>query len=178
MIAQLFPAGRAFTCGNTVEYEASPNGVDTTIRALTTHLGRKAVAQLSIPKITGRQARELLDGITPRPWRHSIESETGETAHYVRSGDEHLAVFTGNYSGASEDGELIAAAPDLAETVAWLYERIREIHNDQRCWADAYRAPIEWDPESKDPARLARAEAHDDCADMLATLLDDEEARP
>ena len=134
---------------------------------------------MSIPKISGREARKLLDGTTPGPWRHDRDTEMGESAHYVRYGDgEHLAVFTGNYSGAYEDGELIAAAPDLAQKIVWLYDRIREIHNDQRCWADAYRASIEWDPEGKDPARLARAEAHDDCADMLATLLDDEEAQP
>lgn len=79
--------------------------------------------------------------------------------------------------GSIEDLNLVASAPELAETVVWLYDRIREIHNNQRCWADAYRTPIEADPDGTDPARLARAEAHDDCADMLATLLDDEEAR-
>lgn len=94
---------------------------------------------MSIPKISGRKARRLLD-----------EDTAG----------------------------LSALAPELATTVVWLYERIAEIHNDQRCWADAYRAPHLTDPDGKDPARLARAEAHDDCADMLQTLLDDEEARP
>ncbi len=133
---------------------------------------------MSIPKITGRQARELLDGATPGPW-------TATEDHIMRLGWEKR----GRRSPWDDDDPtpwmadetdmlLAAAAPALAETVAWLYDRIREIHNDQRCWADAYRAPIEWDPNSTDPARLARAEAHDDCADMLATILDDEEARP
>lgn len=111
---------------------------------------------MSIPKISGRQARDLLD-----IWAGDVEGLT-----FAQLGADR------SY------GDLFGAAPALAETVAWLYDRIREIHNDQRCWADAYRAPIEWDPEGKDPARLARAEAHDDCADMLQTLLDDEEARP
>ena len=152
---------------------------------------------MSIPKISGRQARELLDGSTPGPWTatedHIIRlgrEKRGrqspwddddpdpwmadESDHVLMNPEPEWKPLTENRA----DMLLAAAAPVLAETVTWLYERIREIHNDQRCWADAYRAPIEWDPEGKDPARLARAEAHDDCADMLATLLDDEEARP
>lgn len=142
---------------------------------------------MSIPKISGQQARELLDGTTPGPWEWR-ERRGGDTAAPDRMtlGTEFqdaLKTFDGEdylsgVNGSIEDLNLAATAPELAETVVWLYDRIREIHNDQRCWADAYRAPIEWDPHSTDPARLARAEAHDDCADMLATLLDDEEARP
>lgn len=112
---------------------------------------------MSIPRITGQQARELLESIAR-----------------ARAGDSmsDLADLM------DLDDEIRDLAIPLAETVAWLYERIAEIHNDQRCWADAYRAPHLTDPDGTDPARLARAEAHDDCADMLQTLLDDEEARP
>ena len=95
---------------------------------------------MSIPKISGRQARELLDAATPGPWRHDRDMEMGESAHYVRYGDgEHLAVFTGNYSGANEDGELIAAAPALAETVAWLYGRESD---DEAVWDDKYEVSV------------------------------------
>ena len=127
---------------------------------------------MSIPKITGREARNLLDGTTPGPWE---ARPNGVVVSYATGAQIQLV---GHNQRALGDAPLMAAAPALAETVAWLYDRIREIHNDQRCWADAYRAPIEWDPHSTDPARLARAEAHDDCADMLATILDDEKAQP
>lgn len=64
------------------------------------------------------RAEKATDG----PWRHSVERERYETAHYVRHGEgEHLAVFTGNYSGASEDGEFIAhARTDVPALVAAL----------------------------------------------------------
>lgn len=130
---------------------------------------------MSIPKISGREARELLDETVDGPWR--VEVQMG-TDLIVDPSGYAVAYNEDEPDVGRPNSELLAAAPSLAETVAWLYDRIREIHNDQRCWADAYRAPIEWDPESTDPARLARAEAHDDCADMLATLLDDGEDRP
>lgn len=113
---------------------------------------------MSIPRITGREAQELLD-VCP-PWDHVKIAQTVDLDH------------------GPDRAVLAASAHDLAETVVWLYERIREIHNDQRVWADAYRAPVPDDPWSILPERAARAEAHDDCADMLQTLLDDEEARP
>ena len=52
MIAHSFPFAGPLSSRNTVKYGTSPNGVGTTIRALTTHLGRKAVAPMSIPRHT------------------------------------------------------------------------------------------------------------------------------
>ena len=68
------------------------------------------------------RAEKATDG----PWRHSVERERYETAHYVRHGEgEHLAVFTGNYSGASEDGEFIAhARTDVPALAAALEEAL------------------------------------------------------
>ena len=141
---------------------------------------------MSIPKINGREARNLLDGTTPGPWAwREDRDESGLPGYEVLGSESADALKSSDYEGyyssvegSEQDKALAAAAPELAQKIVWLYDRIREIHNDQRCWADAYRAPIEWDPHSTDPARLARAEAHDDCADMLATILDDEEAQP
>lgn len=152
---------------------------------------------MSIPRITGQQARDLLDGITEGPWEffhdewgHDDDGEARFEQWGVIGGSDGIMSASprdslfGADNGLVDDHDhaanltLAAAAPALAETVAWLYERIAEIHNDQRCWADAYRAPIPDDPWSILPERAARAEAHDDCADMLQTLLDDEEARP
>ena len=69
---------------------------------------------MSIPRITGRQARNLLDGTTPGPWVWDQQLECVVDPPYSLA-DLHV--------NAEGNGELIAAAPDLAETVAWLYGR-------------------------------------------------------
>lgn len=75
-------------------------------------------------RIGGKQARELLNGTTPGPWL-AMDYE-----HALRSigpiyGDSLAAPEVGDgYLIASDaDAELTAAAPALAETVAWLYGR-------------------------------------------------------
>lgn len=80
--------------------------------------------------ITGAQARELRDGISPAPW------EAVHRNHPMRGGD-FISISPANEDGwmvsrsartvcevtdnHSPNAELIAAAPALAETVAWLH---------------------------------------------------------
>ena len=80
--------------------------------------------------ITGQQARELLDGATPGPWEWRDREEDGPAGRDYESlgSPEQDALVTQDaesYSswvdGTPQDKALIAAAPDLAETVAWLY---------------------------------------------------------
>ena len=79
--------------------------------------------------ITGAQARELLEGATPGPWRWEDrdypEHEEGyevlwngaEMALRSQDSDQYSSWVT----GSDRDKALAAAAPALAETVAWLY---------------------------------------------------------
>ena len=81
--------------------------------------------------ISGQQARELLDGTTPGPWNwedrdypdydegHEVLWNGTETA--LRSQDSEQ--YSSWVSGSDNDKALAAAAPALAETVAWLYGR-------------------------------------------------------
>ena len=137
---------------------------------------------MSIPKITGREARELLDAATPGPWRHDRDMEMGESAHYVRYGDgEHLAVFTGNYSGANEDGELIAAAPALAETVAWLYGKSITPDEAEGDYYSTFRGGYTYADQGRVHLNVALSDAFtpDEAVDLARALLAAaEEARP
>ena len=78
--------------------------------------------------ITGQQARELLDGTTEGPWEA------------VEGTDAIGPVLLYNLGGEAEwenraDQRLAAAAPALAETVAWLYGREPDTHHpDEGTW--------------------------------------------
>ena len=97
---------------------------------------------MSIPKITGRQARELLDGTTPGPWEffhdewgHNDDGEARFEQWGVIGGSDGIMSSSPRESLFGADNGLVdehdhaanltlaAAAPDLAETVAWLYGR-------------------------------------------------------
>ena len=93
--------------------------------------------------ISGQQARELLDGTTPGPWTATVdhimrvgweqrERERSpwndddlipwladESEHVLMNPEPEWKPLTENRA----DMLLAAAAPDLAETVAWLYGR-------------------------------------------------------
>lgn len=77
--------------------------------------------------ITPDQARELLDRATPGPWiMHRYVPED-----YIRVTGEDLKDIADN--GVVEDGDahLIAAAPDLAQTIAGMREEWAvEMHHD------------------------------------------------
>lgn len=75
--------------------------------------------------ITPDQARELLDGATPGPWelRDTDALMNGRAFHLRQSGKPGIRVSATTY-GHNDDPELIAAAPDLAQTIAgmeWEY---------------------------------------------------------
>ena len=114
--------------------------------------------------ITPDQARELLDRATPGPWiMHRYVPED-----YIRVTGEDLKDIADN--GVVEDGDahLIAAAPDLAQTIAgmrWEYavEMMEEewevvgLYGPDEPWgseADARGAMKAW--RSPRPIRLVR----------------------
>lgn len=88
--------------------------------------------------ITGQQARELLDGATPGPWRWEVrdypEYDEGyevlgngtETALRSQDADQYASWVV----GSDRDKDLTAAAPALAETLAWLYGREPDGYGD------------------------------------------------
>lgn len=68
-------------------------------------------------RMTGDQARGLLDGTTPGPWE---ARPNGVVVSYNTGAQIQLV---GHNQRALGDAPLMAAAPDLAATVAWLYGR-------------------------------------------------------
>lgn len=75
--------------------------------------------------ITPDQARELLDGATPGPWelRDTDALMGGRAFHLRQSGKPGIRASVTTY-GHNDDPELLAAAPDLAQTIAaqkWEY---------------------------------------------------------
>ena len=82
--------------------------------------------------ITPDQARELLDGATPGPWEAYDPGDN--SARLYGHHDERLVKHVkpqesaGSYMDRA-DGELAAAAPDLAQTIAGMTE-------EWRCEAD------------------------------------------
>ena len=75
--------------------------------------------------ITPDQARALLDGATPGPWclRETDVLMNARAFHIRKVGQPGIRVRATTY-GHNDDPELIAAAPDMAETIAemqWEY---------------------------------------------------------
>lgn len=83
---------------------------------------------MSIPKISGRQARDLLIGTTPGPWKSDFAfADISPVLEY--DADDELDWST------KADHELAVAAPALAETVAWLYgAEGQDGHYGKRRW--------------------------------------------
>ena len=76
-------------------------------------------------RMTGDQARGLLDGTTPGPWE---ARPNGVVVSYNTGAQIQLV---GHNQRALGDAPLMAAAPDLAETVAWLYGAEPEASTDK-----------------------------------------------
>lgn len=70
---------------------------------------------MSIPKIGGREARDLLRGTTPGPWEP--EFEVGIYPALRLDADDEIDWM------CAADRDLAIASPDLAQTIAWLYGR-------------------------------------------------------
>lgn len=79
---------------------------------------------MSIPRITGQQARDLLRGTTPGPWEP--EFEVGIYPSLRLDADDEI-----DWACAA-DRDLAIASPSLAVTVAWLYGREPDGHDPHR----------------------------------------------
>ena len=118
---------------------------------------------MSIPKITGREARELLD-----IWAGDVEGLT-----FAQLGADR------SY------GDLFGAAPALAETVAWLYGREANKGHTEKVWHEGelelggewsvQRVSGEVDLTLFNPSTLTPDEAVDLARALLAAA---EEVRP
>lgn len=91
---------------------------------------------MSIPRITGRQARDLLDGTTPGPWEVEDRSPNmGGRSFVIRQAEVPGIRVQGITYGFNNNPELLAAAPALAETIAWLYgAEGQDGHYGKRRW--------------------------------------------
>lgn len=141
-------------------------------------------------RITGQQARHLLEGATPGPWavEHDANAHPEDCEWSVESVapqlDDPIGVvdFDGVVQGEN-DANLIAAAPALAETVAWLYGREAngghsgQWHQSRLKWRGAWavmRIGGAVDVTVNSPASLDPDEAADLARALLAAA---EEAR-
>ena len=107
--------------------------------------------------ITPEQARELLDGATPGPWRSEYDNEIIETNTSIVLYNTDGDVSWGH--NIEHDVPLIAAAPDLAQTIAGMrYEYAVEMMDDGE-WKDIWDL---WSTEKearKEYASLAHADS-------------------
>ena len=117
--------------------------------------------------ITPDQARELLSGATPGPWEHQAGYLPGDNrdGNVIMTGNLVLATYDGGYGGNPEwtnslgNLPLVAAAPDLAQTIAGMrYEYAVEMMDDGE-WKDIWDL---WSTEKearKEYASLAHADS-------------------
>ncbi|MCT2121573.1 hypothetical protein [Dietzia cinnamea] len=91
---------------------------------------------MSIPKISGREARELLDGTIDGPWSVEVHKRYDIIVSPVGYA---VAYNEDNPEDGRANSELLAAAPALAETVAWLYGRKSD---DEAVWDDKYEVSV------------------------------------
>lgn len=91
-------------------------------------------------RITGRKARELLDGTTPGPWQAYAQMRHPESPTYIVGPDGQRVAGDSMGDGVTHrNSPLVTAAPDLAETVAWLYGRESD---DEAVWDDKYEVSV------------------------------------
>lgn len=91
--------------------------------------------------ITPDQARELLDGATPGPWKKRRDRDGNPTPVVVSAGptDRHH-IMTAEPASSTDrqqgDTAIIAAAPDMAETIAGMRWQIGVHAGDEDIWAE------------------------------------------
>lgn len=105
--------------------------------------------------ITPDQARELLDGATPGPWDFDEHDAimNGRVFKLRQPGKPGIRVSATAY-GHNGDPELIAAAPDMAETIAGMtiqYGIMRDL-----IMAPGYRRPIWFNTEAEARKEMSR----------------------
>lgn len=107
---------------------------------------------MSIPKINGREARELLDGTVEGPMK-----------------------------ARHRDDDLLAAAPALAETVAWLYGKSITPDEAEGDYYSTFRGGYTYADQGRVHLNVALSDAFtpDEAVDLARALLAAaEEARP
>lgn len=134
-------------------------------------------------RITGQQARELLDGIIPGPWELETTRIDGpfDIASDVVTGVgpiEALWMNTGPEAclgGGDADLRLAAAAPALAETLAWLYgreaDRVGGWTDLRYELGDGFRVDLRGDRVSVGTGRLSMHFSRDEAVELARALL-------
>ena len=110
--------------------------------------------------MTPDEARQLLDGTTPGPWRVGLDRTEDETcaihALVPRKG-VILAVLIADEIDNREDADLIASAPDMAAMIAGMRAEYRvEISIDGDTWHPGGWTKSPEDAEPPDFFRLHR----------------------
>ena len=111
--------------------------------------------------ITPDQARELLDGATPGPWKKRRDRDGTPIAVVVSAGPtERHHIMTAEPACSEEraqaDTGLIAAAPDLAQTIAGMTEEWG-VERDRPCSAYIDGTVARWTAWIGDEARARKA---------------------
>jgi hypothetical protein len=103
--------------------------------------------RVSAREVSADEARALLDGTAPGPWKHRAEqvdpAEDWWSNVVVRADTGRAIAEVVDALRASPDGRLLAAAPDLAATVIALHSRLR--HQRDAATAGRGRAEVSAD---------------------------------
>lgn len=120
-------------------------------------------------RITADEARALLEGTTPGPWR--IEGSIGDDVPAIVSDDAEALVTELCEDATAEDVALMIAAPDLAATVITQAEEIERL---SLMLARAHHVVREYGPRCAHPQcdRLAPLRC-DDCGERFCDVHDE-----
>ena len=131
--------------------------------------------------ITGAQARELLDGTTPGPWewRHNDYPEHDEDHDALGNGEktalrsQDAEQYSSWVSGSEQDRALAAAAPTLAETVAWLYGKSITPDESEGDYYSTFRGGYTYADQGHVHLNVALSDAFtpDEAVDLARALL-------
>lgn len=134
-------------------------------------------------RIAGQQARDLLEGATSGPWgveTYRSDEMFGEPAEFVTDVGPIGALWLNTspdacLTGSHMDHRLAAAAPDLAETIAWLYgreaDRVGGWTDLRYELGDGFRVDLRGDRVSVGTGRLSMHFSRDEAVDLARALL-------
>jgi len=103
--------------------------------------------------------RKLLAEATPGPWR-IVPDQEGEPAQCITAGGFDMATAWGEYLRAEADARLIALAPQLAEALIEVRERLSRLSR----WLDTDAEIL------ADLSDAVFADHHHICGEIAATL--------